>query len=177
MNTIGIDICLPIQLVKHLFLWTYIFISLEYILYLEVELLGHMVTLGFPDGSAGKESTCNVEDLGLIPGLGRSAGVGKGYPLQYSGLENSMDCIVHGVTKSLTQLSNFHFHFFHGNSMFNILRHCQTVFQNICTSFHSQKQCIRVQVFLNSHQHLFESVFLILAIPVCVRNIISLDGD
>ena len=43
-----------------------------------------MVTLGFPDGSAGKESTCNVEDLGLIPGLGRSAGVGKGYPLQYT---------------------------------------------------------------------------------------------
>ena len=51
------------------------------------------------------------EDLGLIPGLGRSPGEGKGYPLQYSGLENSMDCVVHGVAKSLTQLSNFHFHF------------------------------------------------------------------
>ena len=50
-------------------------------------------------------------DLGLIPGLGRSPGEGKGYPLQYSGLENSMDCIVHGVTKSQTQLSKFHFHF------------------------------------------------------------------
>ena len=48
-------------------------------------------------------------DLGSIPGLGRSPGEGKGYPLQYSGLENSMDCIVHGVTKSQTQLSNFHF--------------------------------------------------------------------
>ena len=59
--------------------------------------------------SAGKESTCNVEDLGSIPGLGRSPGEGKGYPLQYSGLENSMDCIVHGVTKSWTQLSDFHF--------------------------------------------------------------------
>ena len=46
-------------------------------------------------------------DLGLIPGFGRSPGEGKGYPLQYSGLENSMDCIVHGVTKSRTQLSNF----------------------------------------------------------------------
>ena len=57
-------------------------------------------------GSAGKESTCNVGDLSLIPGLGRSPGEGKGYPLQYSGLENSMDCIVHGVTK--TQLSDFH---------------------------------------------------------------------
>ena len=49
--------------------------------------------------SAGKESTCNEGDLGLIPGLGRSPGEGKGHPLQYSGLENSMDCIVHGVTK------------------------------------------------------------------------------
>ena len=50
--------------------------------------------MGFPDASAGKKSTCNVGDLGSIPGLGRSLGEG---PLQYSGLENSMDCIVHGV--------------------------------------------------------------------------------
>ena len=50
-------------------------------------------------------------DLGLIPGLGRSAGEGKGCPLQYSGLENSMDCRVHEVPKSRTQLRNFHFHF------------------------------------------------------------------
>ena len=60
------------------------------------------VFLGFPGGSAGKESTCNAGDLGSIPGMGRSTGEGKGYPLQYSGLENSMDCIVHGVTKSQT---------------------------------------------------------------------------
>ena len=52
--------------------------------------------------SAGKESTCNAGDLGSIPGLGRSPEEGKGYSLQYSGLENSMDCIVHGVTKSQT---------------------------------------------------------------------------
>ena len=65
--------------------------------------------LGFPCDSAGKESACNAGDLGLVPGLGRSPGEGKGYPLQYSGLENSMDSIVHGVTKSWTQLSNFHF--------------------------------------------------------------------
>ena len=52
------------------------------------------VFLGFPCGSAGKESTCNVGDLGSIPGLGRSLGEGKGYPLQYSGLENSMDYTV-----------------------------------------------------------------------------------
>ena len=63
----------------------------------------------FPGGSAGKESACNAGDLGLIPGLGRSPGEGKGYPLQYSGLENSMDCIVHGVAKSRTLLSDFHF--------------------------------------------------------------------
>ena len=60
-------------------------------------------------GSAGKESAYNAGDLGLIPGLGRSPGEGKGYPLQYSVLENSMDCIVRGVTKSRTRLSDFHF--------------------------------------------------------------------
>ena len=64
---------------------------------------------GFPGGSDGKESTCNVGDLGLIPRLERCPGEGKGHPLQSSGLENSMDCIVHGVTKSQTWLSNFHF--------------------------------------------------------------------
>ena len=81
--------------------------------------------MGFPCGSAGKESACNAGYLGLIPGLGRSLGEGlgrslgeglgrslgegKGYPLQYSGLENSMDYIVHGVTKSWTRLNDFHF--------------------------------------------------------------------
>ena len=70
-----------------------------------------MVYKGFPGGSAGKESACNAGELGSIPGLGRSPGEGNGYPLQYSGLENSLDCIVHGAVKSLTLLSNFHFHF------------------------------------------------------------------
>ena len=60
------------------------------------------VFLGFPGGSAGKESAYNAGDLGLIPGLGRSPGEGNGYPLQYSDLENSLDCIVHGVSKSQT---------------------------------------------------------------------------
>ena len=64
----------------------------------------------FPCDSAGKESTCNVGDLGSIPGLGQSPGEGKGYPLQYSGLENSMDYVVRGVAKTRTQLSNFRFH-------------------------------------------------------------------
>ena len=62
---------------------------------------------GSSDSSVGKESACNVGDLGLFPGLGRSPGEGKGYPLQYSVLENSMDYIVHGVTKSWAQLSDF----------------------------------------------------------------------
>jgi len=64
-------------------------------------------------GEAGKESACYVGDLGSIPGLGRSPGEGKGYPLQYSGLENSMDYTVHGVAKSRTQLSDFHFNSLH----------------------------------------------------------------
>ena len=69
------------------------------------------VFLGFPCGLAGKEFTCHAGDLGLIPGLEKSPGEGKGYPLQYSDLENSMDCTVHGVAKSWIQLSDFHFHF------------------------------------------------------------------
>ena len=60
------------------------------------------VFLGFPGGSASRESSCNAGDLGLIPGSGRSPGEGKGYPLQYSGLENSIDYIVHGVPKYQT---------------------------------------------------------------------------
>ena len=55
--------------------------------------------LGFPDSSVGKESTCNAGGPGLISGSGRSTGKGMGYPLQYSGLENSMDCIVHRVAR------------------------------------------------------------------------------
>ena len=73
--------------------------------------LNAQITFGFPDGSDGKASACTVGDLGSIPGLGRSPGEAKGYPLQYSGPENSMDYIVHGVEKSWTRMSNFHFHF------------------------------------------------------------------
>ena len=70
------------------------------------------VFLGFSGGSAGKEFACNAGDLSLISGLRRSRGGGNGYPLQHSGLENSMDYTVHGVPKDQTQLSNFHFHSF-----------------------------------------------------------------
>ena len=70
--------------------------------------------MGFSGSSDSKESACNVGDLGLIPGLGRFPGDGNDYPLQYSGLENSMDrgnwqAIIHGISKSQTQLSDFHF--------------------------------------------------------------------
>ena len=78
-----------------------------------------MKTLGFPCGSAGKESACNAGDLGSIPGLGRSPEERKGYPLQYSDLEKSMDCIVHGVTKSRTRRKDLHFHF-HENFVVNL---------------------------------------------------------
>ena len=81
----------------------------------EIKLFEYLIAplnlIGLPCSSAGKESACNARDAGLIPRLGRSLGEGKGYPLQYSGLENSLDCIVHGVAKSQTWLSNFHFKF------------------------------------------------------------------
>ena len=75
---------------------------------------GQICLLGFPRGSASKESACNAGDLGLIPGLGRSPGEGNGNPLQYSCLENPMDwgawwATDHRVTKSWTQLSDFTF--------------------------------------------------------------------
>ena len=57
-----------------------------------------------------KECACNVGDLVSIPGWGRSPGEGKGYWFQYSGLENYMDCTIHGVAKSQTRLSDFHYH-------------------------------------------------------------------
>ena len=95
----------------------YLLYSSVYLLYSSVYLLfpnSYFTPLhsspGFSGGSAGKESACSVGNLGLIPGLGSSPGEEKGYTLQYSGLENSMDCIIHGVAKSRTRLSNFHSH-------------------------------------------------------------------
>ena len=70
----------------------------------------HTLGEGFPDSSVGKESACNVGDLDSIPVLGRFPGDGNGYPFQYSGLENSTDYIVYGVTKSQTRPNDFHFH-------------------------------------------------------------------
>ena len=79
----------------------------KYILFIYYSIWASLVTQ-----MAKNPSTCSAGDLGSIPGLGRSpGGERKGYPLQYSGLENSMHCIVHGVAKSRIQLSYFHFHY------------------------------------------------------------------
>ena len=85
--------------------------------------------LGFPCDSAGKESACNAGDLGSISGLERSPGEGKGYPLQYSSLENSMDCMVHGVTESRTQLSHFHFHFLWASLVTQRVKHLPAMWE------------------------------------------------
>ena len=74
-----------------------------------LDILWPYSSVGFPDDSDGRESTRNAGDPGSIPGSGRSPGEGNGYPLQYSGMENSMDCLVHRVAKSQTRLSDFHF--------------------------------------------------------------------
>ena len=79
--------------------------------------------LGFPDSSVGKESSCNAGDRDAIPGSGRSPGKGIGYPLQYSGLENSMDCIVYGIAKSWTRLRNFYFQPGHSHQPHSCLTH------------------------------------------------------
>ena len=89
---------------------------IKYFMYSQNTLCIHKIVVylpireGFRDSPVGKESVCNAGDLSLISGLGRAPREGKGYPLQYSGLESSMDCIiVHGVAKSRTRLSDFHF--------------------------------------------------------------------
>ena len=87
---------------------------------LGVNFFGHRAFKGFPGDSVGKESPCNAGDLGFIPR--RSPGEGKGYPLQYYGLESSMDCIVNGVAKSWTQVSNFHFHWWFTGKKRNSLK-------------------------------------------------------
>ena len=92
---------------RGIFIWYFIYLQV----YNERHFIIFLWLLGFPCSSAGKESACNAGDPGSVPGLGISPGEGEGTPLQYSGLENCMDCIVHGVAKSQTQLSNFHFFF------------------------------------------------------------------
>ena len=109
------------------------------------------VFLGFPCGSAGKEFACNMGDLGSIPGLGRSPEEGKGYPLQYSGLENSMDHTVHGVTKSWTWLSDFYFtlymYLMFSSKWFMCFFNVSFDFTLIYFSSHSQGEATLLQSF------------------------------
>ena len=101
---------------------------------------------GFPGGSAGKESACNVGDLGLIPGLGRSPGEGKGYPLQYTGLENSMGCIVRGVARSRTPLSDLYFHFHFLHEKLHTRRHTQTQWNWLALALNVQTQILQAEM-------------------------------
>ena len=119
-------------------------------------------TQGFPIGSDGKESTCNSGNLSSIPGLGKAPGGGNGYPLQYSGLENPMDrdawrAAVHGVTKSQTRLSDFHFHrFLRFYSFFKILSVLQIqYFLLICPQVYWRFTLLSV-IVLNSTSEFFQ---------------------
>jgi len=119
--------------------------------------------LGFPGGSAGKEPSCNVGDLGSIPGLGISPGEGKGYPLQYFGLENSMDCTVHAVTKSRTRLSDFHFtSLLLGDSVTNSNKKemiLSFIFLIYCVNFHfCSGRHLSKQVYVNLSKAEFSEV-------------------
>ena len=104
--------------IRHFLFWFHIALCVYYTSTSCWSVIAFTALLGFPCGSAGKESACNAGDLGSVPGLGRSPGEEKGYPLQYSGLENSRDCIVHGVLKSQIRLSDFHFLSLHCNCLF-----------------------------------------------------------
>ena len=111
-----------------------------------------MPTSGFPSGSTGKESSRNEGDLGSIPGLGRSPGEGEGYPLQYSGLENSMDCIGYGVTKSQTQLSGFHFQllasvFLTWLVILNVVTFRNAYFQHLAVYITGRLNCLLLTIF------------------------------
>ena len=133
---------------------------------------------GVPCGSAGKESACSVGDLDSIPGLGRSPREGKGYPHQYSGLENSMDCIVHGVaeldtTEQLSlSLSNAQKWkcWTYDSSIFNFLRHLRTVFHTGCTNLHSHQQCTRASCPPYPCPQLLSLVFFVLSTLTSVRR-------
>ena len=120
----------------HIYIYIYIYAYVYVIIYI------YIYTYGFPAGSAGKESACNVGNPSSIPGLGRIPGEGNGYPLQYSGLKNSMDCIIHGVAKSELWLSDFHFNLY-------LLHLC-----NI-SSWGLTKDAVYVIIYLTYHPEIY----------------------
>ena len=123
--------------------------------------------LGFPYGSAGNESTCNAGELGLIPGLGKSPGEGKGYPLQCSGLENSVDCIVHGVTKSQTRVNNFYFPYSPPELPVNLHSWLQTP----ASGYNSIREFIRPS---NELPHILHLLLLLYTITICCNYFFTL---
>ena len=103
---------------------------------------------GLPGGSAGKEFACNAGDLGLIPGLGRSLGQGKGYPLQYSGLENSMDCPWGRKESDTTERLSLHFPL--KDRSFKCLVHpCSSMFRTVSNTRRCSSVCWKNYSFLN----------------------------
>ena len=123
------------------------------IMWMLVYLILSKRSLGFSGGSTGKEPACNSRDLGSILGLGRSPGEGKGYPLKYSGLENSMDCIICQVAKSQTWLRDFSFFFPRG------LWYCPHFF------FHSFFFCDR-----DFHHSVFQLTYLLFCLSYSPIN-------
>ena len=127
-----------------------------------------------------EESTCNVGELGLIPGLGKSFGEGNSYPLQYFDLENSMDrgawqAIVHGVTKSQTRLRDFHFHLVTSfvNFMFEVY-YSLYVLRGTCLGYHVHCKCIPSCVccfLLFCNTFLFHMAVLYLYLEKCIISL------
>ena len=105
------------------------------------------VFFGFPGSSEGKESTCNVGDLGSIPGLGRSPG--EGNPLQYSGLENSMDCVVHKVAK-LDMTEQLSLDIYPG---VELLDHLIAQFFSFLRNLHAHSCCSVAKLYLTLRLH------------------------
>ena len=101
------------------------------------------IWVSFPESSVGKESTCNIGDLDLIPGLGRSPGDGKGYPFQYSDLQNSMNCIVHGVSESQTTTEWLSLSLY--NDKINIKKHKTHMPSRLCLLYNlCQQICVAI---------------------------------
>ena len=129
-----------------------------------------LVSLSFPCGSAGKESACNARDLSSITGLGRSPGEGKGYPLQYSGLENGLyspwGCKESNMTKRLSPsgcMPRSGIAGSHGGLIPSFLRNLHTIFHSGCINLHYSNA--RAFLFLHTlSKHLLFADFFMMAI-------------
>ena len=139
---------------------------------LEKEYATHSSVLGLPSWLSWWTICLQCRRPGFDLGLGRSPGEGEGYPLQYSGMENSMDCIIHGVAKSQTQLSDIHFHLEYSQS-------CTIIIQsNFRTVSLLQRKSVPISshsstpLFLSPLQLLIYFVFVNFTIPFHINGII-----